>query len=61
MRLAQIALGPNFKFESHTYIGGGNRVKAFRRTITADQDLFGQRVKTDEDLFDPVNSRGKSS
>jgi hypothetical protein len=57
----KIALGPDFQFESHTYIGGGNRLEAFRRTITADQDLIGQRVKIDEDLFDPVDSRGKSS
>ncbi|KAF4633098.1 hypothetical protein G7Y89_g5022 [Cudoniella acicularis] len=49
----QVALGTQFDSAVHPYVGGGNMLDAFRRTITCDQDRYGERVKVDGNLFDP--------
>jgi len=49
----QVALGTKYESFSRPYVGGGNMLDAFTRTITCDQGRYGERVKVDGKLFDP--------
>jgi hypothetical protein len=53
----KIALGQNFENESHPYpclVGEGSLLTAFKRTITADKDKYGEKIKAENNLFDPI-------
>ena len=49
-----LALGEAFEHEDEEYIAGGTKSLAFRRSIAADQTIYGARIELEAYTFDPL-------